>query len=314
MTPAQFGDWSRHSVRSFSAQQVAAGLQPAPEAAAFAERQILVLLPSGLDTRQHSVWHVVAGHEVVGALWLRVRPLSTEVEAYVFDVEILPEARGRGLGRATMLAAEEAARDQRADVVRLNVFGHNVPAIRLYESLGYSAASISMAKPLRRLDARLDVAGPRLELRDMTAAEYVAFRARLETGHAADLARSGAMPLEEARSTVADNLASLLPRGRLSPGNLLWTAYVDGEAVGHVWCHLDERSDGMSAFVHDLAVREDPHDPGRGLALLAEAERGCRARGVTSMGLSVVGGDTAARSLYEEAGFEVTALSMVKRL
>jgi ribosomal protein S18 acetylase RimI-like enzyme len=289
MTPAQFGDWSRHSVRSFSAQQVAAGLQPAPEAAAFAERQILVLLPSGLDTPQHS-------------------------EAYVFDVEILPEARGRGLGRATMLAAEEAARDQRADVVRLNVFGHNVPAIRLYESLGYSAASISMAKPLRRPDARLDVAGPRLELRDMTAEEYVAFRARLETGHAADLARSGAMPLEEARRTVADNLASLLPRGRLSPGNLLWTAYVDGEAVGHVWCHLDERSDGMSAFVHDLAVREDPHDPGRGLALLAEAERGCRARGVTSMGLSVVGGDTAARSLYEEAGFEVTALSMVKRL
>jgi ribosomal protein S18 acetylase RimI-like enzyme len=263
---------------------------------------------------------VVAGHEVVGALWLRVRPLSTEVEAYVFDVEILPEARGRGLGRATMLAAEDAARDQRADVVRLNVFGNNVPAIRLYQSLGYSAASISMAKPLRRprplgrLDARLDVAGPRLELRDMTAAEYVVFRARLATGHAADLARSGAMPLEEARLTVAEDLASLLPRGRLSPGNLLWTAYVDGEAVGHVWCHLDERSDGMSAFVHDLTVREDPRDPCRGSAVLAEAERGCRARRVNSMGLSLVGGDTAARWLYEAAGFEVTALSMVKRL
>jgi ribosomal protein S18 acetylase RimI-like enzyme len=148
MTSAQFDDWSRHSVRSFAGQQVASGLQPGPEAEAYAAQQIVALLPAGLDTPQHSLWHVVATDEVVGNLWLRVRPLSTETEGYVFDVEIVPQARGRGLGRATMLAAEDAARELGADVVRLNVFGQNVPAIRLYESLGFEVTAQQMAKAL----------------------------------------------------------------------------------------------------------------------------------------------------------------------
>jgi ribosomal protein S18 acetylase RimI-like enzyme len=309
MTSAQFDDWARHSARSFAGQQVAAGLQPAPEAEAYAARQIVALLPAGLGTPQHSIWHVVSADEVVGSLWLRVRPLSTEVEAYVFDVEVIPEARGRGLGRATMLAAEHAARELGADVVRLNVFGHNLPAIRLYESLGHRAATVAMTKRLSGHPARDpggSLAGSPV-LRDMTAAEYVGFRSRLEVQHAADLVRAGAMPAQEARRQVADDLAALLPRGRLSAGNRLWTGHPDrpdSDDVAGVWLHLQERSDGTYAFAHAL---EDAR-------LLAAVERECRALGVSSLGLSVPGFDTARRSIYERAGFELTALTMTKEL
>jgi GNAT superfamily N-acetyltransferase len=52
---------------------------------------------------------------------MRIRPSSDEVEAFVLDVDVLPELRGHGWGRATMLAAEQAARDAGASVLRLSV-------------------------------------------------------------------------------------------------------------------------------------------------------------------------------------------------
>ena len=159
MTWDDFDPWSEHSVRGFAAQQVAAGLHSEAEAMAYAREQLARLLPSGLATPLHSLWTVReaapgdADDAVVGWLWLRVRPLGSEVEAFLFDVEVVEHARGRGLGRATMLAAEEAARDLGADVVRLNVFGHNTAARGLYESLGYVATSTTVTA--RRMAKRL---------------------------------------------------------------------------------------------------------------------------------------------------------------
>ena len=144
MTWDDFDPWSERSVRGFAAQQVASGRVPAAEAEAYAAEQFAELLPAGLATPLHLFWTVRgAGPDapLVGHLWLRVRPLAAEVEAYVFDVEVLPEARGRGLGRATMLAAEDEARARGATVMRLNVFGHNAAAIGLYESLGFAVTS-----------------------------------------------------------------------------------------------------------------------------------------------------------------------------
>lgn len=151
MTWEEFDVWSEHSVQGFAAQQVAAGLQPGPEAVAYARRQLAELLPSGPATPLHSQWTVrepTGADDVVGWLWLRVRPGPGEVEAYVFDVEVAEHARGRGLGRATMLAGEQAARDLGADVVRLTVFAHNTAARRLYELLGYVVTSALVTKPL----------------------------------------------------------------------------------------------------------------------------------------------------------------------
>jgi ribosomal protein S18 acetylase RimI-like enzyme len=295
MTSAQFDVWSRRSTDGFVAQQVTAGLQPEPEARAFADQQLEELLPEGAATPTHHLWQVVARSDVVGALWLRVRSLPAEVEAYVFDVEIDARARGRGLGRATMLAAEETARDLGADVIRLNVFAHNTAAVRLYESLGYAATAVSLTKWLSG-DSSVLTAGSPLALRDMAADEYVAWRPHL---------------LSRFRP---DELAWLLPRGRLSPGHLLWTAYADGNPVGFVWLHVRLLSDGQHAFGYHLEVAEHLRGQGYGRAVLAEAESRCRTMGLRSVRLTLSSPDLGVRLFYEKAGFEVTALSMAKRL
>ncbi len=314
MTDVRFEAWATQSVAGFAAQQVAAGLVPAPEARAQAEEAFAEQLPEGLATPLHHLWTVRAGEDEIGHLWLRVRPLSAEVEGYVFDVELVPEARGRGLGRATMLAAEEAARELGATVMRLNVFGHNRPAVRLYESLGYVVTGATMTCRLDVGRPADDVGGPRVELREMTPGEYVVFRPRLEADYAANIARAGAMPMAEARRKSADDLASLLPRGRLSEGHLLWTAYDGTRPVGEVWVHLRQRSDGLHAFGYQLEVREELRRNGYGRAVVEAALRACRERGVASAGLSVFGFNDGARRIYEEVGFELTAQTMSKPL
>jgi len=296
MPSAQFVVWSRRSIEGFVAQQVAAGLQPEPEARASAERQLEELLPDGPTTRTHHLWQVVAGDEVVGALWLRVRPLRGEVEAYVFDVEIESRLRGRGFGRATMLAAETAARDLDADVIRLNVFAHNTAAVRLYESLGFTATDVTLTKRLTN-DSSTVTGASLVAVRDMTAEEYVAWRPHL-------LSRF-----------TPDELAWLLPNGRLSTGHLLWTAHAEGQSVGFAWLHVRQRSDGQHAFGYHFEVVEHLRRHGYGRALLVEAERRCGAMGLRSVRLTLSSpSDLSAQGFYEKAGFEVTALSMAKRL
>ncbi|MDX6300593.1 MAG: hypothetical protein QOF53_1807 [Nocardioidaceae bacterium] len=131
------------------AHQVAAGLAAEREAAALAEKVFADLLPEGLATPGHVFWSVLRPQEptTAGYLWLALRALADGTEAYVMDLEVLPEARREGLGRATMLAAEQAARDLGATVMRLNVFTHNVAAVRLYEGLGYRPSNLTLTAP-----------------------------------------------------------------------------------------------------------------------------------------------------------------------
>lgn len=314
LPPSEFDAWAEHSRRGFAAQQVAAGLQPEEEAVASAERGFAELLPDGLATPLHHVLRVVDPTEgAVGHLWVRVRPTPDEVEGYVYDVELAPEARGRGLGRATMLAAEELARRLGATVMRLNVFGHNTPAIRLYESLGYTVSSATMTARVEDLpDA--SGGGPRVELRDMTPQEYAVFRPHLEADYGANIAAAAAMPEPEARQKAAADLDRLLPQGLRTPGHLIWTAFDGTDPVGHLWLQLQPRSEGLHAFGFDFAVREDLRRRGYGRAVATAAKRACRERGVRTVGLSVFGFNTAARGLYTQLGFVLTAQTMVKPL
>lgn len=322
MTWDEYDAWSEHSLQGFAAAQVSSGLQPEAEAEAYARQQLERLLPAGLATPLHLFFTVreeAPGEPTVGYLWLRVRPLSTEVEAFVFDVELHAHARGRGLGTATMLAAERAAREVGATVARLNVFGDNVPAMRLYEGLGYTVTSATMA---RRLDERRDQAGRpgdrTVSIRDMTDQEYDAFCPRFQADYARDIARSGTLPVAEAMRKAAADLGQLPPDGhaglRSVGGHRLWSACDGDLVVGLVWVQLQERSDGRHAFGFDLEVDEHLRGRGYGRAVLRAVLEACRKQDADSVSLPVFGFNDPARTLYESEGFAVTAQTMAKRL
>jgi ribosomal protein S18 acetylase RimI-like enzyme len=75
-----------------------------------------------------------------GLALLRFRPaiFSDGLECYLAELFVLPELRGRGIGRELMRHALEHARERGADYMELSTAESDIAARRLYESLGFS--------------------------------------------------------------------------------------------------------------------------------------------------------------------------------
>ena len=104
------------------------------------------LLPDGLATPEHFVYAIEDDGRFAGYLWLCNRDGELGHNLFVYAVEIDEEFRGRGLGRAAMVFAEEEAQRLGIAKVALNVFGGNDVARRLYHSLGYEETAVHMEK------------------------------------------------------------------------------------------------------------------------------------------------------------------------
>jgi ribosomal protein S18 acetylase RimI-like enzyme len=118
------------------------------EAKAKAARDYPGLFPGGRPLPDHFVFVVeeVSGH-AVGHVFYAVRPPGSR-KAWLYDIEIAEESRGRGYGREAMRLFEEEAADRGITTVGLHVFGGNEPARSLYRSLGYRELGVEMTKPL----------------------------------------------------------------------------------------------------------------------------------------------------------------------
>jgi ribosomal protein S18 acetylase RimI-like enzyme len=120
-----------------------AGMAP-DEAAAKVRRDVDSVFPEGLATPGRWIWVVEHTGRRVGTLFLGLR----EGQAWLYDITIDEAERGKGFGRAAMLALEDAARGLGFESVGLNVWGGNAAARGLYRSLGWREDSVHMSKRL----------------------------------------------------------------------------------------------------------------------------------------------------------------------
>jgi ribosomal protein S18 acetylase RimI-like enzyme len=141
--------WRVGAVRGYGADKVRAGTWPAEGAEARADREFTDLLPEGLATPGHELCSIVneAG-EVVGTLWYGPLHEVGDGSCFIWDIEVLAEARGRGYGRAALVALEPIARDRGYNAIGLHVFGDNEVARHLYRSSGYVETGVMMRKTL----------------------------------------------------------------------------------------------------------------------------------------------------------------------
>jgi ribosomal protein S18 acetylase RimI-like enzyme len=148
MTAEEYAEWEDSSIRAYAEDLAKAKGIPLDVALEQSRTQFPELLPHGLDTPGTWLMRVLDEHgEPVGVLWLGPHRERDGV-LYVYEVEIDEAHRGRGLGRAAMLAAEQLVRESGAHEIGLNVFGFNEPAKRLYDSLGYRVIATQMTKKL----------------------------------------------------------------------------------------------------------------------------------------------------------------------
>jgi ribosomal protein S18 acetylase RimI-like enzyme len=119
-----------------------------------AEQGFASLLPDGMATAGHVflVGEDAETGEHIGVLWFGPSTDDRSV-AWLYDVTVDEEVRGRGYGRALMLRFEDEARARGFSRAGLNVFGDNAVARRLYESLGYREAARQLYKDLPATEA-----------------------------------------------------------------------------------------------------------------------------------------------------------------
>jgi ribosomal protein S18 acetylase RimI-like enzyme len=148
MTDMEFAAFRVRAIHDYATEKVAAGEWPAERAQGLAERQTDTLLPDGKDTE--GMFIVMAEAEEVGAVgyaWLALE--GPEVSsAWIYDISIDEEHRGKGYGRALLNGLEQVAREHDLDSIALNVFAGNGYARQLYERAGYEPTSIHMSKRL----------------------------------------------------------------------------------------------------------------------------------------------------------------------
>jgi GNAT superfamily N-acetyltransferase len=107
--------------------------EPAPPVPELAER--VSRLIEGGDT---VVLLAGAGPDGMAVLRFRAAIWSSGLECYLAELYIVPSLRGEGRGRALMEAAVHEARARGADTMEIGVDEPDLPARRLYESLGFT--------------------------------------------------------------------------------------------------------------------------------------------------------------------------------
>jgi ribosomal protein S18 acetylase RimI-like enzyme len=141
--------WLPRLAAEYAARIAESGALSPEEARRKAESDLRRQLTDGPDRAGQLIFRLMAGPRPVGWLWLAVPyPGGDPGMAWVNDVEVEKEFRGRGYGRQAMLLAEREAAARGMTSVGLNVHGQNTVARSLYDSLGYQVTAQQMKKVL----------------------------------------------------------------------------------------------------------------------------------------------------------------------
>jgi ribosomal protein S18 acetylase RimI-like enzyme len=148
-TQDEFEQWLPHTEAEYARHIAESGSMSAAAAAEKARLDTAQRFTTGLDSPGQVLFRLVAGDQPVGWLWLNVPVIGGDpLMAWVNNIEVDPEYRGRGYGRAAMLLAEDEARARGMTSLGLNVHGQNTVARSLYDSLGYEVMTQQMRKPV----------------------------------------------------------------------------------------------------------------------------------------------------------------------
>ena len=96
--------------------------------------------PGGRSSAAGTPTVLVAGTGPDGLALLRFRPSlwSEGLECYLAELYVVPDLRGRGIGRALLEAAIDRARERGADHMDLGTSEDDVAARALYTRLGFT--------------------------------------------------------------------------------------------------------------------------------------------------------------------------------
>ena len=155
MTEDEFSTFFETVGESHARDNIAAGRWNASNAPALAREETKRLLPGNEKTPENYLFVLqdIGLKSEIGYLWFGNTTRTTKKVAYLYQLYIHPQFRRQGYGRQAMFAFEKEALSRGYDALGLHVFATNGGAHRLYQTVGYTASSISMHKELGPSDA-----------------------------------------------------------------------------------------------------------------------------------------------------------------
>jgi ribosomal protein S18 acetylase RimI-like enzyme len=147
ISPQDYSTFLEQAAETYAAGAADSGEMTYEQARLRAHADLTTLLPAGLQTPGMLLRTISSGNQPVGHIWLGLRGPADAKYGWVWSVHVDPQHRSRGhAGEAIRLAEAEARTLFGITEVRLNVFGANRGAVRLYERLGYAVTSQVMRK------------------------------------------------------------------------------------------------------------------------------------------------------------------------
>ncbi|MFD1887522.1 GNAT family N-acetyltransferase [Paenibacillus wenxiniae] len=150
MNTEQFMKFREQSMHDFAAEKVAAGEWAESDALQKSIQSFATYLPKGLETEGAFIYNVhdTESHADVGYLWVQVNDTPRGKFAFIYDILIGDQHQNKGYGTKTMLALEQAMKEQGVQRIDLHVFGHNDRALHVYKKVGYEITDYHMSKTL----------------------------------------------------------------------------------------------------------------------------------------------------------------------
>ena len=149
ITEDSFRKFLESETKNYAEEKVKSGNWRPEEAYALSKEQMNSLLPHGKETEGQYVMAITDenGSEV-GVLWYGITDRGDLPGAYIWDIVVYEEFRGKGYGKEAMKALEGEVLEKGVHRISLQVFGHNTVARSLYEKAGYEITNIVMSKVL----------------------------------------------------------------------------------------------------------------------------------------------------------------------
>lgn len=144
---AEFEAWVGVAMREYEEARLDAGDTVAQAEASRRESERR-FFSGGRLAEGHLLYTVTLRGVPVGWFWIGPWGSPDSRDWWIYDIRVFDEFQRRGIARIVMEQGEPIARAHGAATVGLNAFTVNVPAIALYESLGYLATSLHMRKEL----------------------------------------------------------------------------------------------------------------------------------------------------------------------
>jgi ribosomal protein S18 acetylase RimI-like enzyme len=135
-------------------------------------------------------------------------------------------------------------------------------------------------------------------------------------GYAEGNVSSGRWPADGAVARSRIEFQELLPQGLATPDHHLFEIResAQGATVGYIWFAAEDRHGIRGAFVYDVEIKEAYRRRGHATRAFQALELRVAAMGLSTIGLHVFGHNAGAQALYQQLGYAVTGINMLKKV